>query len=543
MGNSLKTGKIFDDYANFRTFAAMKQLLLSVVVACFAIPVQAQYDDDTATTGLKYKVEMQASLSNGDHEPLWLNANKYGLSSLSKSNGYLRASIERPLSNDLYKRFGYSYSVDLAAATGFTSRFVVQQAYLEGRWLKGLLTVGSKEQPIELKNQKLSTGAQTLGKNARPVPQVRLSLPEYWEVPLTRGWLSLKGHIAYGMTTDDKWQRDFTQQQTKYTSGALYHSKAGYLKIGNDYRMMPVSLELGLEMACQFGGKAYNARDQIVENEGGLKGMVRALIPSGGESVETQYRNTSGNHLGSWMFRLNFDYDTWYFGLYGDHFFEDQSSMLQTGWSGYGSGEEWNKRTSTRIMVYSFKDMLLGADLRLKQMGYWVNNILVEFLYSKYQSGPVYHDHTQKLSDQVTGVDNYYNHYIFTGWQHWGQAIGNPLFTSPLYNSDGTIKFQNNRFSAWHFALAGDPSEFFHYRLMATLQHSFGTYLTPFANPVNTQSLLAEADYHFPEYTALNTWSIKAAVGADFGSVYGKNVGAQLTISKSDILHLNKRKR
>ena len=63
---------------------------------------------------------------------------------------------------------------------------------------------------MELKNNELSSGAQTLGKNARPVPQVRIALADYYTLPLTKGWLHLKGHIAYGKMTDDNWQHEFT---------------------------------------------------------------------------------------------------------------------------------------------------------------------------------------------------------------------------------------------------------------------------------------------------------------------------------------------
>ena len=516
---------------------------LSAFLPFACLPAFAQNDAEEPTEGLRYKVEMQASLSHGDHEPLWLNANKYGLSSLDKSNGYLRASIERPLTNDNGKKFGFGAGLDLAGAYGFTSKMVVQQAFVEGRWLHGVLTVGSKEYPMELKNQELSTGSQTLGINARPVPQVRLALPDYWALPFTNGWLSIKGHIAYGKTTDDKWQKDFTHQQSKYTEGALYHSKAGYLKIGNDYRFMPVSLELGLEMAAQFGGKSYKTGyGDVVENEGGLKGMWHAFMPGGGETVEqgTVYQNASGNQLGSWMFRLNFDYDTWYFGIYGDHYFEDHSSMLHLDYNGYGTGSEWNVKKERRYVVYDFKDMLLGVDFRLKG-NYWINNVLAEYIYTKYQGGPIYHDHTPSMSDHVSGRDNFYNHHLFAGWQHWGQAIGNPLYTSPQYNVDSNIKFHNNRFVAWHFGLAGSPNYNLSYRLLATFQRSYGTYDKLFVEPQNTQHLLAEATYVFSDYSPMRGWAFKAALGADFGKLYGKNVGFQLTIAKIGIINTKKK--
>ena len=72
----------------------MKRLYTLLIIGA-SLSAFAQNEDEEPVEGLHYKVEMQASLSRGDHEPLWLNANKYGLSSLDKSNGYLRASIER----------------------------------------------------------------------------------------------------------------------------------------------------------------------------------------------------------------------------------------------------------------------------------------------------------------------------------------------------------------------------------------------------------------------------------------------------------------
>ena len=215
---------------------------LAVLALTFGtLNVNAQYDwqetdRERSTLNMKkdvqYSVEMQASVAN-NKTPLWLNANKYGLSSLDKTNGYIRGTVVRPLQADSARRWAVGYCIDLAAPLNYTSNVVVQQAYVEARWLHGVLTAGAKQYPMELKNPTLSSGSQTLGINARPVPQVRLALPEYWKLPIGRGWLHLKGHVAYGMMTDDSWQHSFTGKHTKYADHVLYHSKAGYLKIGN----------------------------------------------------------------------------------------------------------------------------------------------------------------------------------------------------------------------------------------------------------------------------------------------------------------------
>lgn len=503
-------------------------LMAALFILCGLSEVRGQQRSLLDT--LHYGVEWQATRSGGAHTPLWLNANKYGLSSLETANGYVRGRLERRLPADDGRRWGVGYGLDAALAAGFTSTLVVQQAYVEGRWLKGTLTLGAKEQPVELKNQELSSGAQTLGVNARPVPQVRVALPHYWTVPGLHGWLALKGHIAYGMTTDDRWQRDFTAPRSHYTQDALYHSKAGYLRIGP----AGLTLELGVEMACQFGGESYRemARDdwRTVPNNQGLSAFKDALLAGGGDVGEGIYENAGGNQLGSWVARLNYEAASWAAGIYVDHFFEDHSSMFMIDYDGYGEGREWNTRRHSRYLLYDFKDMMLGLELTLKRSR-WLNSIVVEYLHTKYQSGPVYHDRTEPISDHVGGNDNYYNHYIFTGWQHWGQVMGNPLYRSPLYNTDGTIRVADNRFVAWHAGLGGSPLPQLRYRLLATYQTGLGTYDTPFTTPRYNLSLLAELSWRLH-----GGWCLRGALGMDRGALLGDNRGVQLTVVKSGIL-------
>ncbi len=485
------------------------------------------------TDSIEYGVEMQATASAGDgRTPMWLNANKYGLSSLERNNGYLRATLQRNVAVDGRRRWGVGYGIDMAAAYNFTSTVIVQQAYIEGRWLKGVLTIGSKQQPMELKNQELSSGPQTLGINARPVPQVRIALPDYWDISGTRGWLALKGHIAYGMTTDDNWQKDFTKKQSRYTQNALYHSKAGYLRIGG--RNLPVSLEAGLEMAALFGGTTYKMDNGVerMDNQGGLKGMWDAFIPGGSEPMQDVYRNVGGDQLGSWVLRLNYDAPAWHAAVYWDHFFEDHSAMFHLDYNGYGTGEEWNVKKDNRYFMYGFKDMLLGAELRLKRTP-WLSAIVLEYMYTKYQSGPVYHDHTPGMPDHIGGMDNYYNHHIFTGWQHWGQVMGNPLYLSPIYNTDGRIEVKDNRFTALHAGASGDISGNLHYRMLGSWQKGWGTYRVPYPDPRSNLSLMLEACYKFPQTSPLGGWSITAAAGLDSGELRGTSQGLQMTIRKT----------
>ena len=478
------------------------------------------------------QTEAQFTSSSGEHSPLWLNANRYGLSSLETTNGYARLGLFHSFDSDSLRKVAFGYGADVAVAHHFSSRLIVQQAYGEMRWMRGVLTIGSKQHPVQLRNAELSTGPQTLGSNARPVPQVRVELPEYWDIPFAKGFLGIKGHIGYGMQTDDRWQKDFTNERSKHTEHTLIHTKAGYLRFGK--REKPVTVEIGLEMGCQFGGKSHQfegGNHIVIDNDASPGAFLHAFVPAGGDSGEGAYKNKEGNHLGSYVVRVNLEQSSYGLSLYGDHFFEDSSQMLFLEFDGYGEGEKWNEWEHNRWFIYDLRDMLLGAEVRLKRCR-WVNAVVAEYIYSKHQSGPVYHDRTPSLSDHVGGRDGYYNHYIQTGWQHWGQVMGNPLYLSPAYNSDGAIEVRNNRFVAWHLGISGQPLPALSYRLLATWQKGFGTYDMPAIAPAISRYYLAEAEYRFPVSSALRGWRVKAALGIDHGKWTGNNTGTQFTIAR-----------
>lgn len=521
-------------------------LLLSALLAVFTADAQQVWQDKaytespTPASNINYMVEMQVSVADSK-TPLWLNANKYGLSSLDKTNGYGRVAVWRPLHTDSARRWGIGYGIDMVLAENYTSRTVLQQAFAEIRWLHGVLSLGSKQYPMQMKNNMLSSGSQALGINARPIPQIRLSLPEYFTLPFGHDLLHIKGHIAYGKMTDDNWQHSFTSRKSKYTDGVMYHSKAGYLKIGNTETFTPLTLELGLEMAAQFGGTAHTfdvaGNETVYKGNSGLKGMWKAFIPGGGDAPElgSVYQNAEGNHLGSWLARLNYDGGTWEASIYADKYFEDHSSMFMLDYDGYGSGSEWNSKKKARFLLYNFSDWMLGAELKLKNKQI-LKGVVVEYIYSKYQSGPLYHDHTATNSTHIGGLDDYYNHYIYPGWQHWGQAIGNPLYRSPIYNDNGNIYFYDNRFVAFHIGMNGVLANNLNYRILASHQEGLGTYKTPFAKKQHNTSFMLEANYLFAP-----GWQAVGAYGMDFGKLLGNNTGFQLTIRKTGILGKAKR--
>jgi hypothetical protein len=123
--------------------------------------------------GFSYSIEMSGNLSDGSHAPFWLTANRYGLSSIERNSGYVRGSVFQSTDTDSLRNWETGYGIDMYLANNHTADLFVQQMYMDVRWMKGLLTIGAKQQPMQLKNHELSSGPQTLGINAHPYPEIR----------------------------------------------------------------------------------------------------------------------------------------------------------------------------------------------------------------------------------------------------------------------------------------------------------------------------------------------------------------------------------
>ena len=246
-------------------------LRLSTSIIClFALLGGAKAQDWTILSdSAKYNVELSGATCSGDAAPSWFVNNRYGLSTTKLNSGYIRASLMRPTESvDNGSDWKIGYGLDIAVAAKHSSTMILQQAFADAQYKKIRLGLGIKERKSEFKDKELSSGSLCLGTNARPVPQVEI--PEYLNIPGTKEMVAIKGHVAYGMFNDNEWQKDNVAKDEngipygRYTKSVLYHSKAGYLRIGNE--SAPLTFEGGLEMACQFGGTAYNVVGRSEDN-------------------------------------------------------------------------------------------------------------------------------------------------------------------------------------------------------------------------------------------------------------------------------------
>ena len=82
--------------------------------------------------------------------------------------------------------------------------------------------------------------------------RLRLSLPDFWNIPGTHGFLAFLRDMFYGVLSDGDWQERFNTSGPCEISEKMFSiGRAGYIRLGNENRH-PLEAMLGLEMATTF---------------------------------------------------------------------------------------------------------------------------------------------------------------------------------------------------------------------------------------------------------------------------------------------------
>lgn len=446
-------------------------------------------------------IEYGATVHTGDNTPLWQVSNLQGLASLDNST-YIRGGV---FYHDQWGKWTVSGGLDLVAAAGFNSG--IQQAYTDFRYKWFGIFAGSKEMTAPLINSRLSSGELTWSGNSKPIPQIMIGIPEYLYL-LPR--LAIKGEISYGWFTDSNWMEAHTNLAAGgwYTKNIKYHHKEGFVRIGVPGGKW--QLDFGMTLDTQFGGQMVTASG-VTDLGNSLKDYFRIFIP--GSAGEDKPVNDAlfyqGNFVGTEQIRGTYRGKEVAVSLYLDNYFEDFSAMgKQNGWDG-----------------------LWGLELKFKRFRP-INNIVLEYLQTTNQSGPLHglHEPEEGPVHKTGGSDNYYNNGLYPGWAHWGMANGNPLLRSPIYNENGTLSFKYNRVKAVHLGWSGEISDEWEYMAKLTMNRTWGTHGAPTLDILENFSTYAAFQYRPAK---LKTWAFHASLGLDTGDIYGGNFGFQLKVRKT----------
>ena len=487
-------------------------------------------------------VGIVANAGNSELAPYYISSNCGGVITQQYS-ALVTASLERNI--DTRKRFSWGAGVSLwggySSSAGYQrykgdgqfevqkqhpARFWIEAAYVEAKYRSLFAVAGQAFKSSPIVDGALSSGDLVWSNNSRPPVGLRAGFIDFQNIPFTKGWLQIKGEFGYFRELDDKWLENHYNYYNHFiTTDVWLHYKRLHFRTNPD---KPVVFTIGAQSACQFGGTAdYYENGQVtrtVKMDADLKAFWRTFIAgSGGNSSGDSF--VEGNHLGTWDIALQYNMSNYqHLRAYTQWLWED------------GSG----------IGKMNGFDGLWGIEFR-QNGSYLVSGAVIEYIDFTNQSGPIHwtpndHEDTPIISHSSV-ADDYYNNYIYNGYQSRGMSIGSPFVKSPLYNQDGYMRYRDNVLRGFHAAVEGWFTNDWHYRLQGSYRKAWGTPIIPRVGSVDDFSMALSVNYapYWLRGFKVDGLSVGATVAIDRGKLYGNNWGAQLGISYSGDFNIKKR--
>lgn len=446
----------------------------------------------------------------GGDMPFWAYTNQFDL--IPRTTGYT-AVLNAGQQYDDSKTFQWHWGAS-AALRGDSydkAAFIPDEAYAGVKWKNLALDLGLKhpQQEYLASSGTLGTISTTGGNlimtgNARSMPGYRISLQPA-DIPFTNGHLQIRGAFADYLMTDARIEKK-----------ALTHNTALYLigNIGN------LQISAGLDHWAMWDGS-------------GFKNYLRMIVGknAGADGTQSDRMNVIGNQLGAERIAVSYRGKGWKAEIRHDIPYDDKSGMTFK-----------NFPDGVNTLSFSFDDK-----------DRWVSDIVYEFQYTMYQSGPLHDPETDGQGNPIiwhqglnfVGGDDYFNNGEFTsGWTHYGMTLGNPLFFpagthAGTWSRTGTTAgVENNRIKAHHLGISGKLFRKVPYKMMATYSQNYGTYRSPYAgesqwgHPWGTvkETPLRQFSFGFTCEIPLLKGHLQLVPGlyADKGSVLKDSFGATL---------------
>lgn len=468
--------------------------------------------------------------------PFWAGANRRGLVPENLSNGQNRllagyGDNRGGLSGLMTAgaEFAYLTKPEIAITAGLSFagygvkdswKGMLDRLYFGISWKKLHLDLGMKDRYFDYNGLSLTGGDLAYSGNARNLPGYNLST-DFIYIPYTRKIIGFKANFA-----------DYMMIDNRYVDKALLHNEALFVKITPIKRL---SLTLGLEMWSQWGGTS----EKYGRQPSSFNDYLRVMFgrSGGDDATQSDQINVLGNHLGRELIRLDWHADDFTVTFQHDIPFEDKSGM--------------------RFM--NFPDGVNTLNFSFRNRDRWVTDILLEFVYTKWQSGP---QHDRPATDEeleknpdnkrviLGGCDNYFNNGEYrSGWTYYGNTIGLPLFTPMPAGEDGKVLgVCNNRVTAWHFGLRGNAAGKVPYKLLFTYSRNFGKYNQSDLGEGADKGIFLSVPEQFsvalegeiPHLGKRLPLSLGIGLYGDFGKLYQNSFGLTVRLSYIGKAHFGK---
>ena len=490
----------------------MKKLLLATLLinSCFVAFAQPK------SLHQAY-VEVGGLASSAERTPFWLRANQFGIVPYAAPVGTLRAGLTGSVlltdTTGQYARkppsraWVLSYGAEVVGNAGKESQLLAPEYYVKLAHRQLQLVVGRRREVVGLVDTALTSGSYSWSGNALPIPKVLFGTKGFAPIG-RRKWLAINAFIAHGWFAN-----------TNYMQRSYLHQKSVIFRVGKP--SSAVRLYAGINHNTQWGGHSdsldyhYAVNGQLPDQLRDFPNVLFAIRTDGLDNLRItsfDYVNLYGNHVGNIDFGFELRLPSVLLMLYHQHSFDDSSGMF-------------------------FKNVPDGlSGLRIQPVkhgtsGFRVDDLLLEFLTTLDQSGPVFNP-----SAGLLGADNYFNNRQYQeGWAYKNHIIGTPFITlkqdtKPVYQQTTGWIVNNNRVQMAHIGMRATVAQRMNLVAKVSYSRNYGVPGEPLPGAPMQLSSLVQVGMPL---SWLGGLSLTASAAADFGQLYTNAVGAYVGLRKT----------
>jgi len=381
--------------------------------------------------------------------PFWFRSNHYGSIPLDGTSASFIASAGKEYSEEK-KLFDWGGSVEGRFDIGNSTRFTLIEGYAKMKLSIFELRAGRSKDIMGLCDSTLSAGSFSVAGNSLGVPQIGISIPEYFTVPVLGDLFAFRGNFSHG------WIGETTVRMINNDTADLktyLHQKSFYGRFGKP--------EWKWKIYGGFNHQVFwGSEDTYYIGYNTLSPLQTYLYVITGKPYGTENFSASkiGNHLGSIDLAFEYNFNNLRMLIYRQNIYD----------------------IGALYYLANIRDGLNGVSLTNLQLSDKVirwNKMLFEFFYTRNQAGELWSPFTP------SGDENYYNNdqYVF-GWSYKGIGIGNPFICKRDYTRDGLPAdpgdyFINNRVAVFHYGLEGSVKDW-NVLMKASYSLNYGTFGT-----------------------------------------------------------------
>ena len=356
-----------------------KKVFLYITAGFLLLHLGSQGQKNTEIT-----LSNSTMVSSGSDLPFWFWANRDGL--VKPGESFLNLTcFDLGTKGQFENNKDWSYRSGLSLAGGLAdeSYFQINQLFAAVDYKGWQLSGGMFLDKEQFGGLSTTNGNLARSRNARPVPGIRISTPDYKPVPGVKDWLSFRFEYDEGFLNDER-----------YVENAHLHHKSLFFKIKPSAKW---TIQAGVEHFVMWGGTSQN--DEIGKMPSDFKAYLEYITGKSGSAdfPTTEQQNVAGNQYGTYQLKVSREFDDFTLHFNVSHPFEDLSGVNLRNWP----------------------DNLLGLYIEFMESDQIITDILYEFANTRQQS---------YIKSSKRG-DNYYN--------HWNISLGRHLSS----NGDGFTAF------------------------------------------------------------------------------------------------------